>query len=159
LLNFFVENRSEIKEIERILKQRNFSVRTGNFATFEEIAFFYNDNHEGFCFNAYKFQENEIPDCVCCSPFLVSVGKKWNKEGLMNIIQGYSRFLLRGLPVFDTDVMSTRRVINICKRCVILPWGGFPDSLDGQKQIVLWLHKAKNVFFLQNGNNIKLTVF
>ena len=158
MLNFFVENRSEIKEIERILKQRNFSVRTGSFATFEEIAFFYNDNHEGFCFNTYKFQENEIPDCVCCSPFLVSVGKKWNEEGLMNIIQGYSRFLLRGLPVFDTDVMSTRRVINICKRCVILPWGGFPDSLEGQKQLVLWLQKAKNVLF-QNGNNIKLTVF
>ena len=161
MLNFFVENNSEIKEIERLLKERSFSVRSGNFAAADEIAFFYNEKHEGFCFNAYKFQESEIPDCVCCTPFIVSVGKKWNEEGLINVVQKYLCFLLRGLPVFDSKIMTPRRVINICKRCVILPWGGFPNSAERQKQLVLWLEKAKDVLFFQNGkdNNIKLTVF
>lgn len=161
VLNFFVENNIEIKEIEKLLKQRNFPVRIGNFATSDEIAFFYSDNHDGFCFNAYKFQASEIPDSVCCTPFLVSVGRKWNEEGLMNVTQKYLSFLLRGLPVFDTEIMTTRRIINICKRCVDLPWGGFPNTLEGQKQLVLWLEKAKDALLLQNGkdNNIKLTVF
>ncbi len=161
MLNFFVENNSEIGEIEKLLKERGFSVRIGNFATFNEIAFFYNENHEGFCFTAYKFKESEIPDCVCCTPFLVSVGKKWNEEGLINVAQRYLCFLLRGLPAFDTETMSKRRVINICKRCVSLPWGGFPSSMEGQKDLVFWLEKAKEALFLQNGKDdkIKLTVF
>jgi hypothetical protein len=161
LLNFFVENNVEIKKIAEILRQYNFSVRIGNFAVADEIAFFYNENHEGFCFSAYRFQENEIPDCVCCTPFLVSVGKKWNEEGLMNVVQRYLYFLLRGLPVFDTETMSRRRVINICKRCITLPWGEFPNSIEGQRKLVLWLEKAKKVILSQNGkdNNIRLTFF
>ncbi len=159
--NFFVESNPEIRGIEKLLKERGFPTRSGNFAMINEIAFFYNENHEGFCFTAYKFKESEIPDCVCCTPFLVSVGKKWNEEGLMNIVQKYLYFLLRGLPVFDSETMSRRRVINICKRCVSLPWGGFPNSMEGQKDLVFWLEKAKEALSLQNGkeDKIKLTVF
>jgi len=150
VLSFYIEDVLELKELEEELKNYRVACKKGGFARESDIAFFFDKNQSGFFLAAYKLEEEEIPDCVCASPFIVRVGKNWTKKGLSNIIENYSLFFIRGLPSFDSEMMSPRIIVNMCKQCVRFPWGGFPESKEGQKKLVKWLIKAEKALSLES---------
>ncbi len=156
---FFVQNNTPIREITEILRLLNCNVRENGIARPEEIVFFYNkDQEKGFRCNAHKFSEKDVPDFAILSPFLVSVGPRWSPKGLVSILKSYKIFFMRGIPVFDMS-MTDEQIINICRNCLVLPWGGFPQTDEGEKMLVAWIRKAYPVFFSHERENTnRLTV-
>jgi hypothetical protein len=148
MLSFFVQE-NVLQEIKEIMRIYNFSVRDKGFAYPDDVAFFYNSEKKGFCFNAHKFEEKDIPDCVYPSPFLVCVGVDWTTEGLLYVIKQYRKFFFRKIPVLSPE-MSDEDIIEICKQCVTLPWGSFPKTEEGQKKLAIWFRKVNKVFFPLN---------
>ncbi len=160
MLSFFVQETVELEEIKEIVDACGFPVRSNGFAKLDEIVFFYNSEKSGFCFNAHKFEEQDIPDCAYNTPFLVCVGKDWTLNGLAHVIRSYRNFFFRKMPVLNTT-LTDREVIDICKNCIILPWGGFPSTREGEKKLAIWLKKVNQIFFPLNyeqSNAFKLTI-
>ncbi len=145
MLSFFVEGSLELSGLTRELEKYRISVKRSGFAKPSDISIFFDENQNGFYLAAYKLKEEEIPDCVCLSPFLVRAGENWTKEGLENLIEKYSLFFVRGIPSLDFEIMSDRRIINICERCIDFPWGGVPSSKEGRRKIVKWLEKVEKI--------------
>ncbi len=150
MLRFFVENNVELDDIALILKVSGSSVRRKGFAEDSEIAFFYNEKGKGFRFAAHKFKEEEIPDCVCSTPFLVEVGKGWTLEGLHNVVKNYRIFFNNRMPVLynknEKEIKTEKEIVSACY-CVRLPWGGFPKTELGEKNLAEWLKRANKAFF------------
>jgi hypothetical protein len=145
MISFFVEGK-EIEGIKETLKILKLPVRSKGFAHPEEVAFFFNPEKKGFCFNAYKFEESEIPDVVCASPFLVSVGKDWAVDGLFYIIRQYNEFFFRGIPFLDPE-MDEDALVEVCRNCITLPWGGFPQTKEGEIKLAKWISRVNKILF------------
>ncbi len=148
MISFFVQG-VEIEEIKDILQACELPVRSKGFARPEEVAFFYNDRRKGFSFAGHKFEDEEIPDAVYASPFLISVGPEWNLHGLAGVIRSYRDFFQRGMPVFNPE-KTDEQILEICKKCIILPWGGFPQTEESQKKLAVWLRRANKALFPLN---------
>ncbi len=146
MLKFFVEDSPEIIEIYKILTACDLSVRRGKIADEDEICFFYNEEEKGIKYNAHKVIREDVPISAKKSPFLICVGRNWSKRGLINVVEGYVRFFKRGLPVICFDYMTEEQIINIAKRCIILPWGGFPEKKKNQQDLLIWLMWVNDVF-------------
>ncbi len=156
MLNFFVEEKKEIEEIYKILQVCDFPVKRKGVAKENEICFFYNEYKKAISFNAHKIIKEDVPSFVRDSPFLVCVGKNWNKRGLLTVVEGYVRFFERGLPVIPFDSITEKEVIDIAKNCIVLPWGGFPKEEKNQSDLVFWLEWVNLVI---DSNNLKPTNF
>lgn len=152
MLKFFVENRKEIVEIGKILRACDFSVRKKGMAKEDEICFFYDESKKGMSFNAHKIIREEIPFFLKDSPFIVRVGRNWNKRGLLTVVEGYVRFFKRGLPIILFEKIEQEEIISIAKNCIVLPWGGFPKEKQNQADLVFWLEWASIVI---ESNNLK----
>ena len=142
MLNFFVQDVPEMRDIYRMLKFCNFKTRRKGVATQGEIAFFYSGGKKGFSFSAHKLIKEKVPDCCRETPFLISVGERWTKRGLITVIEGYTRFFKRSLPVVCYDYMTEEQILNVAKACVILPWGGFPQGEEAKLDLIVWLEWA-----------------
>jgi hypothetical protein len=145
MISFFVDGK-EIEGVKEMLKVLDFPVRSNGFARPEEVAFFFNSEKKGFCFNAYKLEDCDIPDSVCASPFLVCVGKEWTIDGLFCVVKQYRDFFLKGIPVLNPEEKD-EVIIEICRRCITLPWGGFPQTKEGEKKLANWLRKVSLALF------------
>ncbi len=136
-LKFYVPNGME--KLKETL-QTGFEVRSHGGARPGEIAFFKDGNSRGFCFSAHKFFPEEIPVEVCNTPFLVKTGNRWTEEGLIHVITGYASFRIPSLCG-----KSDGELLEICRACVSLPWGGIPQGKNKQL-LTKWLRKADRCF-------------
>lgn len=146
MLKFFVEDHPKIAEVYKILKACDLPARKKGVADEDEICFFYNEKEKSIKYNAHKIIKEDVPVFVKNSPFLVCVGKKWSKRGLINVVEGYTRFFERGLPVICFDYMTEEQIIDIAQRCIVLPWGGFPEKKKNQQDLLIWLMWVSDVF-------------
>lgn len=136
-LKFFVEK--GLEDLAGFLSD-DFEVRKEGRASPEEIAFFQDRNMEGFYFAAHKIMEEDIPEEVKKTPFLVKVGRNWTLEGLFHVLSGYAFFKI---PLLGGS--SDEEVLMICKN-MELPWGGFPQGKRSRSLLLKWLRKADKCY-------------
>ncbi len=137
-LSFFVLN---VEGVSSILRNAGFSVRNSGEAISGEIAFFPVEEEKGFCLAAHKFLKEEIPPEVQNTPFLVKVGKLWTEKGLRDVLKGYAVFKVPCLENF-----SDRQIMQVCDRCLRLPWGNAPQGHNGKHLLIHWLKRANQCF-------------
>ncbi len=176
MLKFFVEEQEEIIEIYRILRACDFPVRKDGVGNEDEICFFYNPQKKGINFNAYKIIKENLPAVAANSPFVVSVGEKWSKRGLLTVVEGYTKFFVEGLPMaravknslgsinyLNPELMGYKdattpflrqivgeHLVGATKDCIVLPWGGFPKGKQNQEDLIFWLEWVSEVFSLED---------
>ncbi len=142
MISFFVEDNEKIKEIYGILKFCQLPVRRKRGAREHEVAFYYDENKKGISFAAHKLVKEDVPEEVKRSPFLVAVGDNWSKRGLLTVLEGYTRFFSRGLPVICYQEMTEKQIVEIIRACVLLPWSGFPEKEEARRDLVYWIKTA-----------------
>jgi|GEM_PF-5604247 len=90
-LSFFIKPHTRVlREIEKLLKDAGFDVKTSGQVENDRIVVFNEKSGNNFCFSAHKLMKD--PSVIFSVPFLVRVGSNWTLHGLVTVLEGYLAF-------------------------------------------------------------------